>query len=73
MICSLDQDTHSNYGAGLLQFMQFCDSINISEQDRMPASGILMAQFTAAHAGLASAKTLNNWLCGLQFWNVINS
>jgi hypothetical protein len=72
MIRSLDQDTRSNYGAGLLRFTQFCDSINISEQDRMPASEALLAQFAAAHAGSASAKTLNNWLCGLQFWHVIN-
>ncbi|KAG1731061.1 uncharacterized protein EDB91DRAFT_1206726, partial [Suillus paluster] len=29
MIRSLDQDTHSNYSAGLLRFMQFCNSINV--------------------------------------------
>ncbi|KAG0702794.1 hypothetical protein DFH29DRAFT_982197 [Suillus ampliporus] len=61
-----------NYGAGLLRFTQFCDSINVPESERMPASEVLVAQFAAAHAGSASAKTLNNWLCGLQFWHVIN-
>lgn len=72
MIRSLDQDTRSNYGAGLLRFTQFCDSINVPEHDRMPASEVLVAQFAAAHAGSASAKTLNNWLCSLQFWHIIN-
>ncbi|KAG1817141.1 uncharacterized protein BJ212DRAFT_1446732 [Suillus subaureus] len=61
-----------NYGAGLLCFMQFCDSINIPEHDHRPASEVLVVQFAAAHAGSASAKTLNNWLCGLQFWHIVN-
>ncbi|KAG2745666.1 hypothetical protein P692DRAFT_20651604, partial [Suillus brevipes Sb2] len=56
IVRSLDTNTRSNYGAGLLRFMQFCDSINIPEAERMPAA----------------EKTLNNWLAGVQFWHVIN-
>ncbi|KAG1719864.1 DNA breaking-rejoining enzyme, partial [Suillus paluster] len=72
MVRSLDADTRSNYGAGLLRFTQFCDSINIPEAERMPAADTLVAQFAAAFAGTTSDKTLNNWLAGLQFWHVIN-
>lgn len=72
MIRSLDTDTRSNYGAGLLRYTQFCDSIFIPEAERMPAAEALLSQFTAAFAGTTSAKTLNNWLAGLQFWHVIN-
>ncbi|KAG2158663.1 uncharacterized protein EDB93DRAFT_1076560, partial [Suillus bovinus] len=72
MICSLDADMHSNYGAGLLCFTQFCDSIDISEAKHMPASEALISQFTAAYTGTFSDKTLNNWLAGLQFWHIIN-
>ncbi|KIK74878.1 hypothetical protein PAXRUDRAFT_835863 [Paxillus rubicundulus Ve08.2h10] len=72
MIRSLDQDTRSNYGAGLLHFTQYCDSCNIPEADRMPASKNLIAAFTASHAATASDKTLNNWLAGLHFWHMVN-
>ncbi|OJA08823.1 hypothetical protein AZE42_13079, partial [Rhizopogon vesiculosus] len=43
MIHSLDLDTRSNYGAGLLCFTQFCDSLGIAEQDRMPAAESLIS------------------------------
>ncbi|KIJ08907.1 hypothetical protein PAXINDRAFT_88216 [Paxillus involutus ATCC 200175] len=72
MIRSLDQDTRSNYGAGLLRFTQYCDSCNIPEADRMPASENLIAAFAASHAATASDKTLNNWLAGLHFWHTVN-
>ncbi|KAG1858728.1 hypothetical protein DFJ58DRAFT_715772 [Suillus subalutaceus] len=72
MICSLDTDTRSNYGAGLLHFTQFCDSIKIPEVERMPASEALISQFMAAFVGTSLEKTLNNWLAGLQFWHIIN-
>jgi hypothetical protein len=54
MIHSLDQDTRSNYGTGLVQFTQFCDSINVPESQRMPASEALLAQFIAAFAGITT-------------------
>jgi hypothetical protein len=72
MVRSLDTNTRSNYGAGLLRFMQFCDSINIPEAERMPAAEVLLSQFAAAFAGTTSEKMLNNWLAGVQFWHVIN-
>ncbi|KAF9460773.1 hypothetical protein BDZ94DRAFT_1145246, partial [Collybia nuda] len=69
---SLDESTHSNYGAGLLRFTQFCDTNNIPEVDRMPASESLLSSFAASAAGLTSEKTLSNWLAGLHYWHVIN-
>ena len=72
MIQSLDATTRSNYGAGLLRFTQFCDDQGIDESLRMPALSELLALFAAHHAGLASGKTLNNWLAGLHFWHVVN-
>ncbi|KAH7912345.1 hypothetical protein BJ138DRAFT_1004711 [Hygrophoropsis aurantiaca] len=72
MLRSLDQNTRSNYGAGLLRFTQYCDSISISKEDRMPASSDLIATFAAHHAGSASGKTLANWLAGLHYWHIVN-
>lgn len=72
MICSLDEGTRSNYGAGLLRFTQFCDRHSIPESSRMPASSQLLSSFAASNAGLASSSALNNWMAGLHFWHVVN-
>ncbi|KIK77515.1 hypothetical protein PAXRUDRAFT_76747, partial [Paxillus rubicundulus Ve08.2h10] len=60
MIKSLDQDTCSNYGTGLLCFTQFCNSTQIPENDCMPASESLLSAFAASHTSTVSDKTLNN-------------
>lgn len=74
MIRSLDHDTRSNYGTGLLRFTQFCDHIDIPELSRMPASQelTLISAFFAAHAGTMWDKTLSNWLAGLHFWHLVD-
>ncbi|PPR03772.1 hypothetical protein CVT26_005787 [Gymnopilus dilepis] len=73
MLFSLDEDTRSVYGAGPLRFTQYCDSRNIPEEDRMPASEVLLAGFaTAMAAGKVASTTLDNWLAGLHFWHTIN-
>ncbi|KIK93825.1 hypothetical protein PAXRUDRAFT_144174 [Paxillus rubicundulus Ve08.2h10] len=73
MIWSLDLDTRSNYGAGLLWFTQYYDSCNIPEGDHMPTSESLISAFTTSHTATASDKTLNNWLEGLHFWHIVNN
>lgn len=72
MLHSLDENTRSNYGAGLLRFTQHCDANNIPEADWMPASEPLLSSFAASAAGLMSEKTLSNWLAGLHYWHVVN-
>jgi hypothetical protein len=62
---SLDKNTHSNYGTGLLCFTQFCDTSGVPEVDWMPAAELLLA----SSAGLTSDKTLSNWLAGLHYWH----
>ncbi|KAG2756260.1 hypothetical protein P692DRAFT_20715949 [Suillus brevipes Sb2] len=69
---SLDVDTRSNYGAGLLRFTQFCDRISISEDKRMPASSKLLSAFVADASGTVSNSTVNNWLSGLHYWHIVN-
>ncbi|TFK24825.1 hypothetical protein FA15DRAFT_680564 [Coprinopsis marcescibilis] len=70
MVYSLDEDTWSTYGAGLLRFMQFCDAHNIPEVQRMPASAQLVSAFLAFHAAAVSPSTVNNWISGLRFWHI---
>ncbi|KAG1777534.1 hypothetical protein EV702DRAFT_265422 [Suillus placidus] len=69
---SLDESTRNDYGAGLLHFNHFCDRLSIPEQDRMPASEVLLSIFIADAAGSISRRTADNWLAGLRFWHVIN-
>lgn len=73
MICSLDEATRSNYGAGLLRFTQFCDLHSIPEAQRMPASSNLISSFAASAAGHLSPNTLNNWMAGMHFWHIVNN
>ncbi|KAI6141637.1 hypothetical protein BKA82DRAFT_3986145 [Pisolithus tinctorius] len=73
MLQSLDVNTHSNYGAGLLCFTQFCDLLSTPETAHMPASSELISLFMAHYAGNVSEKTLNNWLASLHFWHIVNS
>ncbi|KAG1732516.1 hypothetical protein EDB19DRAFT_1640184, partial [Suillus lakei] len=72
MIQSLDEDTRSNYGAGLLRFTQFCDLHNVPEPSRMPASSELLAAFLANAASTVSSSAANSWMAGLHYWHSVN-
>jgi hypothetical protein len=71
-IQSLDENTCSNYGMGLLWFTQYCDQCLIPEMQHMPASVALISAFIADSAGSISDSTASNWLAGLHFWHTIN-
>ncbi|PPQ74399.1 hypothetical protein CVT24_001069 [Panaeolus cyanescens] len=64
--------TRVSYAAGLLRFHQFCDDFEISEEDRMPASGPLLASFVAHCKGSYEGKTISSWLSGVRYWHIIN-
>lgn len=68
---SLDIDTCSNYGVGLLCFTQFCNRISIPENKCMPASHDLLSAFVADTSGTVSDSTVNNWLSGLHYWHIV--
>ena len=62
---SVVRRTHEGWGAGLLRFNQYCDSINIPEEERMPAPEILLAMFVAnCGAGNVSESCITTWLSG---------
>lgn len=73
LLASVEPKTRENYGSGLLRFHQFCDSLSITEEKRMPASEILLATFIAHWAGKVAATTADNWLAGLHFWHQFNN
>ncbi|KAG0695840.1 hypothetical protein DFH29DRAFT_1005068 [Suillus ampliporus] len=69
LLTSIEPKTRENYSAGLLRFHQFCDSQNIPESCRMPASDTLLALFVASWASKIATTTVGNWLSGLHFWH----
>ena len=69
---SLAPATRSSYGAGLLRFIQFCDSWRIDEQDCMPASAALLTAFISQCAGFYLEKTIKSWLAALRSWHIEN-
>ncbi|KAJ7872661.1 hypothetical protein B0H14DRAFT_3438796 [Mycena olivaceomarginata] len=64
--------TLGTYGSGLLVFHCYCDSRNIPESIRAPASADLLASFLAAVAGLYAGKTLENYLSGVRAWHILH-
>ncbi|KAI0054979.1 hypothetical protein BV25DRAFT_1816260 [Artomyces pyxidatus] len=71
MISSVEPATRNNSGAGLLRFTQFCDSLGISEDSRMPASDSLLAAFASSAAAQVSGKSAAHWLMGLHMWHTL--
>ncbi|KAJ7219526.1 hypothetical protein GGX14DRAFT_533259 [Mycena pura] len=64
--------TLETYGSGLLIYHCFCDSRNIAEIHRAPASQDLLAAFLAAAAGNYAGKTLEGYLSGVRAWHTIH-
>lgn len=73
LLASVESKTRENYGSGLLRFHQFCDSLSITEDKRMPASETLLAAFIAHWAGKVAVTTADTWLAGLHFWHQFNN
>ncbi|KAJ6472275.1 hypothetical protein DFH09DRAFT_954068 [Mycena vulgaris] len=64
--------TLETYGSGLLVFHCFCDSRNVAEALRAPATPDLLAMFLAAAAGSYAGKTLENYFSGVRAWHVLH-
>jgi hypothetical protein len=70
ILLSLDENTRSDYGAGLLHFTQFCNTIAISKH--MPTSSILLSVFAASGMSKVSQSCVDSWMAGIPFWHVFN-
>lgn len=69
---SLASGTKEVYGSGLLVYHVFCDARSISEDQRGPASSLLLLSFIATCAGVYSGKTLENYLYGVRAWHLLH-
>jgi len=50
LLISVEPKTCEVYSAGLLCFTQYCDTFDVSESDRMPASDVLLGAFASSGA-----------------------
>ena len=57
------------YGSGLLVF---CDTKSIPEDQRAPASSVLIAAFIASLAGSHSGSAISNYLYGICAWHTLH-
>ncbi|KAG2127906.1 uncharacterized protein EDB93DRAFT_1256828 [Suillus bovinus] len=69
----LASGTKETYGLGLLVFHVFCDVQGIPEEQRGPASSLLILAFIASCAGMYSGKTLDNYYYGVRAWHLLHS
>jgi len=70
---SVASSTLSNYAAGLINFMRFCDNYAIPEALHMPASESLLTMFITCHGATSVSKlTMHPWLLGIKLWHEIN-
>ncbi|KDQ18900.1 hypothetical protein BOTBODRAFT_170888 [Botryobasidium botryosum FD-172 SS1] len=66
------QSTRESYGAGLLNWHVFCDEKEVAEEQRAPASSILVTSFIAMLAGCYSGKTISNYMSGIRAWHILH-
>lgn len=66
------QGTRETYGAGLLVYHVFCDSRNIPDDVRCPASPLLIVTFISSCAGSYSGSALANYVFGVRAWHILH-
>jgi hypothetical protein len=66
------ESTRETYGSGLLVFHVFCDSKSIPEDQRAPASRVLISLFITEMAGHYSGKTVSNYVQGVRAWHIVH-
>ena len=72
MVHAWEEDTRASYGAGLLMWHCFCDSKQVSEYGRAPASQTLLSAFVAHMAATYSGKTVAGYLSGIRTWHLLH-
>ena len=72
MAGSWADSTRKAYGSGLLVYHIFCDTRSIPEDQRAPASSVLIAAFIASLAGSHSGSAISNYLYSIRAWHTLH-
>jgi hypothetical protein len=70
---SWEESTLAAYGSGHLNFHVYCHQKNIPEDQRMPASPLLISAFVSLLAGAYSGSTIDNYIYGIRAWHIQSS
>ncbi|TFK24721.1 hypothetical protein FA15DRAFT_591949 [Coprinopsis marcescibilis] len=60
------------YGTGLFAFHAFCDSKDVPEDQRAPASPMLVSLFASSMVGLYAGSTARNYVYAVRAWHIIH-
>lgn len=69
---SWEESTLATYGSGLLNFHVYCDQKEVPEDQRAPASPLLISAFVSSLAGAYSGSTIDNYVCGIRAWHILH-
>ncbi|KAG2346664.1 hypothetical protein BDR05DRAFT_974305 [Suillus weaverae] len=72
MVHAYAESTHETYRSRLLVFHVFCDSKAIPEEQRAPASNLLIKMFISCMIGNYSRKTVSNYINGVHAWHILH-
>ena len=64
--------TRQIYGAGLMEWIAYCDSRHVPEADRFPAEHHHLQAFIASCSGTIGTSKLNNVLSAMALWHHIH-
>jgi hypothetical protein len=69
---SWSDSTKQTYGTGLLVYHVYCDSLNLSETQRAPASRDVMSSFVASLVGMYAQPTISSYVAGVHAWHTLH-
>ncbi|KAF8799046.1 hypothetical protein BYT27DRAFT_7228279 [Phlegmacium glaucopus] len=64
--------TRETYGSGLLVFHVYCDKKMIAEEQRAPASPVLIASFISTLSSIYSGSAISNYVFGIRAWHLLH-
>jgi hypothetical protein len=71
LVASLAESTRSLYGSAIIDWIQWCDRLNIPEFRRLPISTDDLNMFIAHKVGVEGTSKTTNTLAGLRAWHTI--
>ncbi|KIL56020.1 hypothetical protein M378DRAFT_201055 [Amanita muscaria Koide BX008] len=65
--------TRQRYDVSIQEFTQFCDNQRVPEEERLPASEMLLALFAASMVGEIAGATISGKIHALRAWHIRNN
>lgn len=66
------QSTRDSYGTGILVYHVFCDRKAVAEDQRAPASPLLIISFVSTIAGAYSGSAVSSYASAVRAWHILH-